>query len=1053
MKLIRQTALWNNEGNADKVYEIDLCETAPNRYVVNFRYGRRGANLKDGTKTAMPVSLTQAEDIFKNLIEEKRKGGYRDTDNYVADAQSNPTFATAPEKINNELHTYVLNRLQEATQSSAGKNLKKWPLGRIIWRAGELRITNAAPLIIPQLTKGNALMQYIACWSLGRCGNSSAIEPLEQVYGSKASSEHVKRMALVALLALKNIQGTDDALLENLLTTLPEQVQSFLQNDKVENLKIYLVQATSTPESLHHATTIYLLAEHFAAAATAIFEWLKEITLVPNQFKVARHIFKIAEFREDAPIFSLLAYKFETTSGLFTYNYWKRNSYVYYNGKDFKHAIDEQKKENAGLAYSDTTKNYLMRRTWRTMRTLGKDHSEAYVRFAFGVLLQYNNGLEGDNEPEEIEQSFYSYNQATRSYENNITTKLYSAHANSMLLNYILFSGGNRYFLKRNNTAWQLQQGTPETAEKREDAFPELWDRYPQALVQLLFDSEVELVHNFAVKALKDRSDLAQYFDLTALKSLFQKPFAATAKLAMVLAEKMYDANHPDEELVSALLLHPIADARKLAISWISNQFDYFFTQTTAVVHLIVNPYDDVFEVANKWLTTRKDYVTESERLSKAVIDQLLILQPVVPWAAAAADHAAQLLSNHFLRYLTRIDLAVIEQLLLQKVAPTQMLGAIILLHHPIPPQDFPDGLLSLMIQSNNPQVRQAGITLFGRLPESQLYDNPELIAAFCVSPYQEIREAIQPTVKNLNDRNNLFGEKLLVDLLPYMHRKETAEGLHGDLLQLFTGPLASHVATIDSATALSFIHGRFPVPQILGLFIFKNGNKSFELSMRQWVRLANHEALDIRQFSWGLFNEHVPRVQAEASESLRILDSSWDDSRSFAFRYFREHFTETTWTPELLVSVCDSTRTDVQSFGREMITKYFQEENGELYLMQLSQHPAQQVQHFTTHYLEQFAADKPLNIEKLEAYFITVLSLVNKAGIAKKRIFYFLQTEALKNKQVAEIATRIIARQSATMAVSDKAACIGILYELQKKYPELDMPLTMVAVPVYEKV
>ena len=131
MKLIRQTALWNNEGNADKVYEIDLCETAPNRYVVNFRYGRRGSILKDGTKTAMPVSLTQAEGIFEKLVEEKRKGGYRDSDNYIAPAATAQVVSEI-RPINNKLHEYVLACLKEATKPSPGKIVKKWPLGRII---------------------------------------------------------------------------------------------------------------------------------------------------------------------------------------------------------------------------------------------------------------------------------------------------------------------------------------------------------------------------------------------------------------------------------------------------------------------------------------------------------------------------------------------------------------------------------------------------------------------------------------------------------------------------------------------------------------------------------------------------------------------------------------------------------------------------------------------------------------------------------------------------------------------------------------------------------
>src|SRR5215468_331715 len=75
MKLIRQTKLVFQEGRSDKVYEVDLCEVGANRYVVNFRYGRRGANLKEGAKTAQPVALAEAEKVFASLVAEKTRKG------------------------------------------------------------------------------------------------------------------------------------------------------------------------------------------------------------------------------------------------------------------------------------------------------------------------------------------------------------------------------------------------------------------------------------------------------------------------------------------------------------------------------------------------------------------------------------------------------------------------------------------------------------------------------------------------------------------------------------------------------------------------------------------------------------------------------------------------------------------------------------------------------------------------------------------------------------------------------------------------------------------
>ena len=77
MKLIEQSKLFFKEANSDKVYEIDLCEVGTDLYVVNFRFGKRGANLKDGTKTPAPIGRIKAKALFTALEAEKRKKGYQ----------------------------------------------------------------------------------------------------------------------------------------------------------------------------------------------------------------------------------------------------------------------------------------------------------------------------------------------------------------------------------------------------------------------------------------------------------------------------------------------------------------------------------------------------------------------------------------------------------------------------------------------------------------------------------------------------------------------------------------------------------------------------------------------------------------------------------------------------------------------------------------------------------------------------------------------------------------------------------------------------------------
>ena len=71
VKLIRTVSLEYREGKSDKVYEVDLCEVGQDQFVVNFRYGRRGTILRDGSKTAVAVNEQDAIAIFDKLVKSK----------------------------------------------------------------------------------------------------------------------------------------------------------------------------------------------------------------------------------------------------------------------------------------------------------------------------------------------------------------------------------------------------------------------------------------------------------------------------------------------------------------------------------------------------------------------------------------------------------------------------------------------------------------------------------------------------------------------------------------------------------------------------------------------------------------------------------------------------------------------------------------------------------------------------------------------------------------------------------------------------------------------
>jgi hypothetical protein len=47
---------------------VDLSEVAPERYLVNYRYGKRGGNLREGAETGSAVPLAEAQKAFDRLV-------------------------------------------------------------------------------------------------------------------------------------------------------------------------------------------------------------------------------------------------------------------------------------------------------------------------------------------------------------------------------------------------------------------------------------------------------------------------------------------------------------------------------------------------------------------------------------------------------------------------------------------------------------------------------------------------------------------------------------------------------------------------------------------------------------------------------------------------------------------------------------------------------------------------------------------------------------------------------------------------------------------------
>jgi len=179
------------------------------------------------------------------------------------------------------------------------------------------------------------------------------------------------------------------------------------------------------------------------------------------------------------------------------------------------------------------------------------------------------------------------------------------------------------------------------------------------------------------------------------------------------------------------------------------------------------------------------------------------------------------------------------------------------------------------------------------------------------------------------------------------------------------------------------------------------------------------------------------------------MFATKWDDTRAFAFTFFQENFGPDVLTPEAIIGICDSVRPDVQQFGCELASQFFQEENGTEYMIKLSQHPSSKLQLFVTNYLSRYAAGAPQRLAELNDYFVIVLSQVNKARVARQRIFSFFREEALKSRETAAVISGILTRMSLTVAIEDKARCIELLRDINGAYPDIPVPVVIHPVKV----
>jgi predicted DNA-binding WGR domain protein len=1064
MKLTKQSKLFFKEGNSDKVYEIDLCEISNGLFVVNFRFGKRGSILKEGTKTEKPISQVSAELVFDALEAEKRKKGYQSEQEMFQPMPDLPEITSG-----NVIENVILKRLKGLVD---GKNTFKteWKPSRVIWRAGELRLKDAVPYIIRLTDRGDEMQRYAALWALARMGDASAERTMNVYFSNQKYTEKTRRIAGEGLLQILK----DDARQEHLtiyLNRLPENIKNEINNP--DNLRAILQEklANNPSGDYDFLEDLYSLSIDNQTIKKELIPVLRNTPLKANYFKPLRHILKLAEVRDDFEVLGLLSYRFERTLEMFKipidyYGYEDEGR----EGSTYIPAIKQQvkvkaelKKKNSRIAYSDRTRAYLIRRTLRQLKELGQGNQAEYVKLALSILLSYDSKTDYKDSYSTTE---YDYTNGWRSYQ-----KHYPVYADAVFMNLILFGGGNR--LTFNGKVWVItdnnrnipnrpqntrslnssqtnQQGgvlnrvfdsvfslfskkkneentsnqsvnqpivpqpnTSQSVRVREELYPHLWDKVPQAYIQLLLKAKVDEIHVFAVTNLLEHPDyqkIKERIDFPLIQQFLASEYLITAGFGLALVKEKL-SNNPDKSITVALLNSPLQEARTFGLEIIEKDVYAYLSESAFVTNLIFSKYQNIRVWAKNTLPKRP--ISDIQQ-------QLLVGRSIA-------------FLNTFTENNEDNNLIIKEgtEILLQNCST-----AIVNLNN-----DIILDLLNAEIESN--QVFAVKIII---LKNGQ--PSAEILCSLLSSQFEEVRKTGAELLTELKpriDSDKTYATSLVNYLVPLLMRKEPYTGLHEDVSNILRNQLVEHLQSVDVNTTIRLIHSNYSPAQDLGLVLLDKHIDPNTLTVRQIIDIGNHEILSCREWTWAYFQKEKSRIKYERDESIRLLDAKWDDSRAFAINYFRDNFDVNDWTPEVLVGIADSVRPDIETFGRELISRFFAEEQGEEYLLKLSQHPSLGVQLFATNYLERFAKDDTEKLKSLDYYFRSVLTRVNKGRSSKSRVFAFLHQEALKSEASAVVVSDILRDVSATVSIEDKATCITIMRSLQEQFADLYLPVKVI--------
>ncbi|MBI3230534.1 MAG: hypothetical protein HYZ45_10250, partial [Burkholderiales bacterium] len=518
MKLIRSLRLQRQQKPL-LLCEIQLFELAEQGYLVNLRQWREGQEGRDSTRTPQPVSLVRAQQLFQTCQIERQAQGFLPLAQQITSGTINATVSAAPAVTPAPVATTAIDHiLLERLQAAHWQTLNPKQRSRLIWRIGERRLSRAVPLLVSLLGQGTSLQDYSLAYAIGRAGDAGALQAMQELQ-QRSGNLSVQRMAQQAWWQLASREQKQQAA-HSLIDQWPRKVCEAWQTQEESTMLAALLLAEQhrslrLDQSLPQLDLIaHAELPESPLARRIVLAQAETLAILPGAFRALRYLYKAAEMRGDAMLWGILAQRFETvTAGNRggARHLWLDRRWVPYR--------QEAQSDNSRVAYSKFTRDYLRRRSWRTLRRLAQDDPSAYVAMATSALLAMD-----DAQAKAASKRTFVTRQGPQ-------TRYYGPYSHWLLLNRLLHSNGPWRSSRDGGSWYQISPitsaDTLDTKRARQEAFPLCWDQAPNAaamLLQLLLLSRCAAVHQFAARALLDHPQFCATLEVSVLSQLLASP-------------------------------------------------------------------------------------------------------------------------------------------------------------------------------------------------------------------------------------------------------------------------------------------------------------------------------------------------------------------------------------------------------------------------------------------------------------------------------------------------------------------------------------------------